>query len=126
MANQDEIIWFHEVRNGQYHVGGATVPQKRELDGARAAAIEVFEVLFEETGVEQLLAKEIAVREPTPPPPRTDRHDRLIDDEHGMVELCGDAEYTSEVLYGVDPERYLEIATDLERMKSSDPEVEEG
>src|SRR5215831_12191697 len=36
------FIWFHEVRNGQYHIGGATIPQERELEGIRAAAIWVF------------------------------------------------------------------------------------
>ncbi len=23
-AKHDELIWFHDVRNGQYHAGGAT------------------------------------------------------------------------------------------------------
>ena len=32
IAKQDELVWFHEVRNGQYHVGGATIPQRRELE----------------------------------------------------------------------------------------------
>src|SRR5260221_3078874 len=32
-AEKDVIVWFPEVRNGQYHIGGATVPQRRELDG---------------------------------------------------------------------------------------------
>ena len=42
MAGQpDEIIWFHDVRNGQYHVGGATVPQKRELFAKLAAHLTV-------------------------------------------------------------------------------------
>src|SRR4051812_42241733 len=41
-----EIVWYHEVRNGQYHGGGATVPQARELDGVRNAALWIFSVLF--------------------------------------------------------------------------------
>lgn len=114
VAKPDEIIWFHEVRNGQYHVGGATVPQRRELDGVRAAALEVFSVLFDEPDASSLLDEYVAEMGPVPPPPRSDEHDRLIDSEHGMVEVCGQPEYTSDVLYGLDPNRYREAALELQ------------
>ncbi|MFM0130526.1 hypothetical protein [Paraburkholderia sediminicola] len=113
VARADEIIWFHDVRNGQYHIGGATVPQRRELDGVRMAAMEVFAVLFEESDVVALLDAHIATRSPAPPPPRSDEHDRVIDAAHGMVEVCGQMEYASDVLYGLDPARYREVALEL-------------
>jgi len=113
VAQHDEIIWFHDVRNGQYHIGGATVPQRRELDGVRAAALEVFSVLFEEPDMDGLLDAYIAARSSAPPPPRTDEHDKIIDATHGMVEVCGEMEYTSEVLYSLDPVRYREVALEL-------------
>ncbi|ALZ06983.1 hypothetical protein CF342_06325 [Pseudomonas aeruginosa] len=113
-AKQDEVIWFHDVRNGQYHVGGATVPQRRELDGVRAAALEVFSVLFDEPDVMSLLAEYLAEMSPLPPPPRSDEHDRLIDGEHGMVDVCGQPEYASDVLYALDPNRYREVALELQ------------
>lgn len=120
-AQQDEIVWFHEVRNGQYHVGGATVPQRRELDGARAAAMEVFSVLFEEAGVDQLLAEHLAAREALQPPPRTDDQDRLIDAAYGMLEICGQSQYASDVLYSLDANRYRELALELQSESGNQP-----
>ncbi|HMN39658.1 MAG TPA: hypothetical protein PKE29_02360 [Phycisphaerales bacterium] len=118
VAKQDEIIWFHEVRNGQYHVGGATIPQRRELDGVRAAALEVFSVLFEDPDPASLLEAHIAAKTPAPPPPRTDDHDKAIDSEHGMVDVCGQAEYASDILYALDPNRYREVALELTERES--------
>ncbi|MEX0614142.1 MAG: hypothetical protein WD738_09055 [Pirellulales bacterium] len=125
IARQDEIIWFHEVRNGQYHVGGATIPQRRELDGVRAAALEVFAVLFDEQDVEGILFAHIAARSPVPPPPRIGEHDRLIDGEYGMIDVCGQTEYASDVLYAMDPNRYRELALDLGAAPASTSRGEE-
>jgi hypothetical protein len=113
VAMQDEIIWFHEVRNGQYHGGGATVPQSRELDGVRAAAIEIIALLFELPDIELALEEHIAERTPPVPQPRNIEHDRLIDCKFGMVEVCGQMWYSSEVLYGVDSGVYRETAIEL-------------
>lgn len=124
VAKQDEIVWFHEVRNGQYHVGGATVPQRRELDGVRAAALEVFSVLFDESDTSGLLDEHVAAMSPLPPPPRSDEHDRLIDNEYGMVEVCGQAEYASDILYALDANRYREVALDLQTDVASSNEKE--
>jgi hypothetical protein len=112
-GQQDEIIWFHEVRNGQYHVGGATVPQKRELDGVRAAAMEVFNVLFDAPDVDTLLDAYVAARTPPPLAQRNDDDDRVIDDAYEMISVGGRMEYASDVLYALDPERYREIALEL-------------
>ena len=113
VAKQDEIIWFHDVRNGQYHVGGATVPQSRELDGVRAAAVEIIVLLFELIDVEKALDEHIAEITPPAQPPRNVEHDRLIDSKFGMVEVCGQRWYSSEVLHAVDPEVYRETAIEL-------------
>jgi hypothetical protein len=113
-AKHDEIVWFHEVRNGQYHIGGATVPQRRELDGVRAAAVEVFSVLFDEPDPSSLLDEYIAAMSPLSPPQRSKKHDRLIDNEFEMVEVCGQMAYTSEILYALDPNRYREVALELQ------------
>lgn len=112
-TEKDIIIWYHQVRNGQYHVGGATVPQRRELDGVRAAAHEVFAILFDEDDLMLLLEEHIAAANP-PPPPRLDEHDRLIDNAFRMVNVCGRPEYMSDVLYALDPERYREMALELQ------------
>lgn len=112
-AKKDEIVWFHDVRDGQYHNGGAAVPQRRELDGVRAAAIEVFGVLFDQADVLAALEEHIAAMAPLPPPPRKDDHDRLIDNEYSKIDVCGQPEYVSDVLYALDPNRYREIALEL-------------
>lgn len=112
VGQQDEIVWFHDVRNGQYHVGGATIPQKRELDGVRAAALEVFAVLFDLADAEAQLDSHISAMQQTPQP-RTAEGDRLIDDEYGLIDLCGQLEYSSQLLYAVDPTRYHDIVQNL-------------
>lgn len=119
VAKQDEIIWFHDVRNGQYHVGGAAVPQIRELYGVRAAAIEIIALLFELSDMEKALNEHIAERTPPASPPRSVEQDRLIDNQFGIVEVCGQAMYSSEVLHAVDPELYQETAIELATDKSA-------
>ena len=113
LAKKDEIVWFHEVRNGQYHNGGAAIPQRRELDGVRAAAIEIFGVLFDQADVLTALAQHIAELGQPAPPPRNEEHDRLIDNEYPLIEVCGQPEYVSDILYAMDPTRYQEIALEL-------------
>jgi hypothetical protein len=112
VGQQDEIVWYHEVRNGQYHVGGATVPQKRELDGVRAAALEVFAVLFDVADAEAQLDAYISAMQQAPQP-RTAEGDRLIDDKYGLIDLCGQLEYSSQLLYAVDPNRYHDTVQSL-------------
>ena len=125
-AKLDELVWFHKVRNGQYHVGDATVPDQRVLNGVRSAALEVFSVLFEEDGVVSLLEEYVSMMKPLPPPPRTDAHNRLIDREFSMIDVCGRAEYASEVLYALDPNRYRELALELESSVNDPDEEEQG
>lgn len=108
------FIWYHEVRNGQYHVGGAVIPQNRELEGIRKAAFWVFSTLFGVTDVETLIDSHIK-RESDDLPKRTDGDDRLIDEEFGVVNVAGRRMYTSEIVHGVDPILYSELAADLKK-----------
>ena len=101
------------MRNGQYHTGGATVPQRRELDGVRAAGLEVFAVLFHVADAEAQLDAHISAMQQAPQP-RTAVGDRLIDDKYGLIDLCGQLEYSSELLYAVDSNRYHETIRNLE------------
>ena len=113
VGKHDEFVWFQDVRNGQYHVGGATVPQRRELDGVRAAALEVFAVLFDVSDAEAQLDAHISAMQQAPQP-RTAAGDRLIDNKFGLVDLCGQPEYSSEVLYALDPNRYHDTVQDIQ------------
>jgi len=96
VCDKAEFVWYHEVRNGQYHVGGATIPQGRELQGIREAALWVFAVLFDVPDVESLLEQLLAERSGDDVPSRTDEDDRLIDEEFGVVHVAGEVYYTSE------------------------------
>ena len=55
ICGKDEMVWYHDLRNNQYHGGGAAVPQSWEGDGIRKVAIHVFSVLFDESGAETLV-----------------------------------------------------------------------
>jgi len=112
------FVWYHEVRNGQYHVGGATIPQTRELEGIRKAAFWVFSVLFDVKDVKALVDAHIT-RDGDDLPKRTSEHDRLIDEEFGVVTVAGRRMYTSEIVHGVDPVLYSELATDLTNRDAS-------
>ena len=103
-----DIVWYHNVRNDQYHGGRAAIPQAREIQGIRKAALWVFSVLFDVVDVEQLVESHIAQRLDQERPAKIDEYDRLIDDAHGLCEICGDIYYTSEALYALDSAAYIE------------------
>jgi hypothetical protein len=113
ICDQAKFIWYHEVRNGQYHVGGATIPQTRELEGIRAAAIWVFSVLFELDDVPGLIEQHLTARSGDDLPKRRDDDDRLIDKEYGTVDLAGRPYYVSEVVHRFDPVWYSELAGEI-------------
>ncbi|WDT79486.1 MAG: hypothetical protein MPW14_20470 [Candidatus Manganitrophus sp.] len=122
-CDKAKFIWYHEVRNGQYHVGGATIPQVRDLEGLRNAALWVFTILFDISDVESLLEKHLSSPPSDDLPKRTDEDDRLIDREYGMVELAGKSYYVSEVLHAFDPVLYSELSSDIKRRDASNVEM---
>jgi hypothetical protein len=125
-CDKAKFIWYHEIRNGQYHVGGATIPQARELEGIRDAALWVFTILFDVLDVEALLEQHLASRSGDDLPKRTDDDDRLIDREYGTVELCGKPYHVSEVLHAYDPVLYSELAGDIKKRDAADEEMNKG
>lgn len=123
ICDKAKFIWYHEVRNGQYHVGGATIPQARELEGIREAALWVFSVLFDVPDVESLLDQHVVSRTGDDLPQRSDEDDRLIDREYGTVDLAGKPYHVSEVLHAFDPVLYSEVAGDIKRRDAADEEM---
>lgn len=119
VCGKDEMVWYHELRNGQYHGGGATIPQARELDGIRKVAIHVFSILFDEVDAKALVEERCDELTVHTTPQRTDLYDRLIDGRFGTVELAGQEHYTSEVLYSWDPVAYSELGSELASDKKS-------
>jgi len=109
-----DLIHCHDIRNGQYHAGGSTIPRARDLDDIRRAALEIFSVLFDVVDVEDLLETRIAELDPNKDlPVRTKEDDKVIDKAYGTVEIGGQTYYTSEALYGIDPFAYGNLVTDL-------------
>jgi hypothetical protein len=126
ICDNAKFIWYHDVRNGQYHAGGATIPQGRELGGIREAALWVFSVLFAVEDVETVLAQLLVSRTGADVPRRNDDDDRLLDAEYGTIDLAGRPYYLSEVLYSFDPVLYSETANDLRRRDAEDEAMGDG
>jgi hypothetical protein len=126
VCEKADFIWYHEVRNGQYHTGGATIPQTRELEGIRKAALWVFGTLFGVPDVESLLEEHLSLRSGEDLPKRTEENDHLIDQEYGMVQLAEKTLYTSELLHAYDPVLYSELAGDIRKRDDAEAEMMDG
>lgn len=109
-----DIVWYHQIRNKQYHEGGSSTPNIADLQGVRSAALWIFSVLYDVPDAEAILDQRIAALSPTPPPQREATLDRAIDNAHGLVEVAGNLYYSSEVLFGLDAELYREIGLELQ------------
>ena len=72
--------------------------------------------------VETLIDSHIK-RESDDLPKRSEEHDRLIDDEFGVVNVAGRRMYTSEIVHGVDPILYSELAADLNKRDAANAEM---
>src|SRR5579859_5750801 len=123
VCEKADFIWYHEVRNGQYHAGGATIPQERELEGIRKAALWVFGILFDVADTDSLLEEHLSKRSGDDLPPRTEDNDRLIDQEFGTVKLAGRTCYTSELLHAYDAVLYSELAGDIRKRDVANAEM---
>ena len=121
-----DIVWYHQVRNDQYHGGRAAIPQAREIQGIRKTALWVFSVLFDVVDAEQLIESHITQRLDQNLPARTDEYDKLIDGAHGLCEICGDIYYTSEALYAIDPAAYIEEGLRLKSQRVQSDVAEAG
>jgi hypothetical protein len=121
---KDELVWCHDIRNGQYHAGGATIPRGRDLEDLRKAAFEIFSVLFDVSDIENFLEMRIADLDPNKEfPKQTEEDDKLIDEEFGTIRIAGRIYYTSEAIYSVDPFAYGDIAANLKAgIKPNDDE----
>lgn len=109
-----DLIHCHDIRNGQYHGGGATIPRVRDLEDIRKASLEIFSILFDVPDAENLLEIRIGELDPLKDlPKRTDDDDRLIDSMFGTVAVGGQTYYSSEALYGIDPFAYGNLVTAL-------------
>jgi len=122
---KSEIIWYHDHRNEQYHGGARGIPESRVLDEIRKAALWVFSVLFGVQDIEAILNDHVEQRllDEGNWRERDTELDRLIDAEHGVVDIAGRPYYTSETLFAIDPAAYREVGGELQ---SEDEPPEDG
>ncbi len=108
---KEEIVWYHDIRNKQYHGGGNTIPQLRDLQKIRQIAMWIFSFLYDIENVDQIIITDIQRSANNRLPSKNKDQDVLIDKVHGVYEIAGHNFYTSEILYALDPILYSEIAT---------------
>ncbi len=121
VVQKSYFVWYHSVRNKQYHEeGGYSTPKLADLQGVRQAALWVFQVLYEVPNVEQVLDQRIAASSPSLPIQREDGLDRAIDNAYGMIQVAGKPYYTSEALFGIDRDLYRETGLELLSSQNGD------
>ncbi|WP_152670631.1 hypothetical protein [Rubrobacter aplysinae] len=123
VCEKAEFVWYHDVRNGQYHSGGATVPQGYELEGIREAALWVFSTLYDVTDTEQHISEEIEKRSPTAPQNDVE-YDEAINNVYDDVNISGRKYSVSEILFTLDEAFYREVGAEL--CESANYDKDEG
>ena len=113
VVERTHIVWCHDSRNEQYHGGYRGVPEKRELDIARRAALWIFSFLFDVEDAEDRLTRAIAEKLPPPPPERNPAYDTAIDGAYETIDIGGNTYPVSEILYWLDYEAYRELGIGL-------------
>jgi hypothetical protein len=116
----DEIIFFHQIRNSQYHAGGPGIPEAEHLESLRKAALDVFAILFDVNDVDLVLEEWLnqrSVREDELRP-RDPTVDKLIDITGEPIKIFGVPYATSEALYGTDPESYHAVAAAISESRN--------
>lgn len=119
LVTKEDIIWYHDIRNKQYHGGTAGIPEQHNLQGVRKAAIWVFSILYDVPNVEELLEEGIQSMEHSKEekPERDSTLDKLLDLNDEVVTIGGQPYLLSEILYAVDPESYFAelVSTEISR-----------
>jgi hypothetical protein len=112
------FVWYHGIRNDQYHIGGPSIPEDRAIRGIREAALWVYAVLYDIPTVDQILEERIQALVPKEiKSSREKALDLALDSKYGFVQIAGQNYYISEVLHSVDPVAYRELA--LEALANS-------
>lgn len=104
----DEVVFYHDIRNSQYHAGGPGIPEAEHLAGLRTAALDTFSMLFgvqdAETVLDDCVQERLASDDTRPP--KNSTVDKLLDMENEPVLIAGQPYAISEALYATDPDAY--------------------
>ena len=97
-----DILYYHSIRNKMYHEGTLGVPDSRDIDEIRKAAIWVVSSLFEIELIKQILEDAIkSIRKLKLREERDPQKDELIDDYYGSIEIEGIDYNISDILFSV-------------------------
>ena len=109
LVTKEDIVWYHDIRNKQYHGEFSGIPEQHNLQGVRKAAIWVFSILYDISNVEGLLEEGILAMATgkEEKPQRDTTLDKLLDLNDEVIMVGGQPYLFSEVLYAVDPESYF-------------------
>ncbi len=111
---KEDLVWYHQQRNEQYHRGTYAAPNLDILIALRSASLWVFSTLYEVPEIEKVLEDELSKFLPNPPShSRSDDYDQVIDQSYDPVELPTGPVAMSELLFLTDPTAYVEIALEL-------------
>jgi hypothetical protein len=104
----DEVIYYHDIRNDQYHSGGPGIPAAEDLAALRTAALDTFAMLFDIQDAEKVLDGCIQERleNAAPLPLKNSTVDKILDMENEPVVIAGQPYVVSEALYATDPDAY--------------------
>ena len=122
---KDEMLYYHRVRNQQYHSDLVGVPPQRAIRGIRDAALWTFAFLFEVTDTASL-ADELLSQFFSPEKPEVERRDEIdnfLDESYGFVEVAGQTYRTSDLLAAIDPVAYRSASDDLDE-EGATPDAE--
>jgi hypothetical protein len=115
----DEVVFYHDIRNGQYHAGGPGVPESDHLSALRTAALDTFAMLFVIQDIDAVLEEHVQKRlaSATLHPPRNSVVDKLLDIENEPVVIAGQPYAVSEALYATDPNAYAAVAASFKESR---------
>lgn len=115
----DEIAYYHDIRNKQYHEGDSGIPVADDIYAIREAALDVFAMLFDIPDIEQVLDESIKEREAKDSDQKTrnDLLDKLLDFDEEAVIVAGIPYPTSDLLFATDYDAYRAFEALLEESR---------
>lgn len=104
----DEVVFYHDIRNSQYHAGGPGVPEADHLSALRIAALDTFAMLFGIRDMDRVLEECVQERSATKDarPPKNSTVDKILDMTNEPVLIAGQPYAVSEALFAADQDAY--------------------
>lgn len=122
----DEVVFYHDIRNNQYHAGGPGVPEAEHIFKLRIAALDTFAMLFDIQNIEIILEEYVQERLATEDshPPKNSTVDKILDIGNEPVLIAGQPYAVSEALYATDPDAYRDVAAAVMESRNCLKELE--